>query len=457
MGMLGTLWASLRDELHYTLRGRRPRQAYRDAAQKGTGLSVEGIVCETLANLTCMDFDMPVSGQGERARTLDRLSTEFCQGTLVSAVATGMLTGDSLTVPIWTGNGFVNAVIPAGRWRILEKAGDEPTAVAYVVDEVQRGVTNYKLLQVMDVLGYDAAGGGRSVGCRSRLMVAVNDHVAGESLRVNQAWADAYAGGGDVAEPIVVPECPSLLVARWRNFAVDPASPNATYGAPACFGASAPIREIHYLLDQMHAEFELSEKAVFASKSAFTSDKDGNPMLPKGRDRLYMLTRGHGVGDATMQEWAPTIQNGPYESALEVQKRLVEKAVGVDSGIISTPNDINYMNVDNVRKSTVNTQAFVKHARDVTEAYLDRLLWCWDTLLNYHGQPTGTYDVQYNWNDDYVNTFADQSQAMLNGVGIGATDALDYRMLILREPPEVARQRVEEIAAGRQVGLIDES
>ena len=456
MGMLGTLWSSLREALHYTLRGQRPRQSYRDAREKGHSLSVESIVCETLANLTCMDFEMPVSGASERARVLDATSTAFCQGALVSAVAAGMLTGDSLTVPVWTGSGFKDCVVPAGSWRILAKSGDEPTAVAYVVDEVQQGVTNYKLVQVVDLVGYDANGGGRGTACRYRLMVATNDHFSGASLMVNPAWAEAYGTDGE-AVPWQVNNCDRLLVARWRNFAIDPARPNSTYGVPACFGASAPIREIHYLLDQMHTEFELSEKAVFASKSAFAADKDGNPVLPRGRDRLYMMTRGHGVGDATMQEWAPTIQNGPYESALEVHKRLVERAVGVDSGIISTPNEPNYMNLDNVRKSTINTQAFVRHARDVTEGYLDRLTWCWDTLLNHYGFPTGAYDVQYKWSDDYINTFADQSQALLSGVGVGATDALDYRLFLLGEAPEVARQRVEEIAAARQVGLIDES
>lgn len=65
--------------------------------------------------------------------------------------------------------------------------------------------------------------------------------------------------------------------------------------------------------------------------------------------------------------------------------------------------------------------------------------------------------MQYKWSDDYINTFADQSQALLSGVGVGATDALDYRLFLLGEAPEVARQRVEEIAAARQVGLIDES
>ncbi len=48
-----------------------------------------------------------------------------------------------------------------------------------------------------------------------------------------------------------------------------------------------------------------------------------------------------------------------------------------------------------------------------------------------------------------INTFSDQQGAILAGNSIGATDAVDYRMMVMGESPEVARQRVEEIAAAK--------
>lgn len=39
------------------------------------------------------------------------------------------------------------------------------------------------------------------------------------------------------------------------------------------------------------------------------------------------------------------------------------------------------------------------------------------------------------------------------GYGIGAMDSYDYRLFVLGEAPEVARQRVEEIRQNRLVSL----
>jgi hypothetical protein len=210
----------------------------------------------------------------------------------------------------------------------------------------------------------------------------------------------------------------------------------------------------------MHNEFGLSEKAIIADKSMFSKefrrDQNGDIVaskltMPKGRERLFMDVRGDLRGNGNLiSEWAPTIQLQPYVDALEKQYQEVEKAVGVSSGILSNLNEASYQNVDNVRKATVKTQSFIETARGVAESYLDDMVYAWDVLASYYGiVPVGPYDVEYKWSDEYINTFADQQSAILAGNAIGATDAVDYRMMVMGESPEVARQRVAEIAAAK--------
>ena len=76
-----------------------------------------------------------------------------------------------------------------------------------------------------------------------------------------------------------------------------------------------------------------------------------------------------------------------------------------------------------------------------------QLLYAWDVLANVAGLPTGEWSFSFAWSDDYINTFADQRDAIASGVAIGAMDALDYRLFVLGESPEVARARVAEIAS----------
>ena len=95
-----------------------------------------------------------------------------------------------------------------------------------------------------------------------------------------------------------------------RSRVIDPADLNAVKGAPICFGASEPIREIRYLLDQMHNEFGFSEKAILASKRLFVKEwENGNQVirLPKGKDRLFMALADSG-GEPKIEEWAPDIR-----------------------------------------------------------------------------------------------------------------------------------------------------
>ena len=264
-----------------------------------------------------------------------------------------------------------------------------------------------------------------------------------------------------------IPNVTALPVARFRSVAVDPMRPNSVYGIPVCFGARGPIAEIHYLLSQQHNEFALSEKAVIADKRMFVrrgkrSDgtEDVQLALPSGKERVFMKVNGAPGsvegGSGMIAEWAPTIQLDPYQAALEQQKQLVELAVGVNGGIISKQDDLNYMNVDNVRKSTIKTQAFIEQCRREAERMMMRLLYAWDVLANVEGMPTGDWSYSFTWSDDYINTFADQRDAIASGVAIGAMDALDYRLFVLGESPEVARERVDEIAASGALGVYGE-
>lgn len=247
-----------------------------------------------------------------------------------------------------------------------------------------------------------------------------------------------------------IPNVDRLLVARFRSHAIDPRNPNSVKGVPICFGAGSHIAEIHYLLDQMHAEFDLSEKFVMADKRMFRKEWRGGDavtVLPRGKERVIMDVQGYGEGQG-ISEWAPDIRYQAYLEALDKQEQLVERAVGVSSGIISRPNDMNYQNVDNVRKSQQKTMAFVETARRGLESTLNDLVYIWDVLANYYGiNPMGAYEVGFDWSDDYVETFADKQAAILAGEAIGATDAVDYRMHVMNEDPEVARLRVEEIRA----------
>ena len=453
MGLFDMVLDRLAAALGKRIQGYEQHAAYRDSGKKGTDYSVESMVCESLANMMMLEYSMPIEGGSARARMLDEVSDAFVRDTLCNAVAMGFLTGDSITVPSWNGRSMDNVLVDAGSFAILGANGHEVTSMIYVVDEKQiKYGARYTLLRLIELVPYTAQDGTQTHANRYKTFIAKDGTITDIPLSEFPDWAAANE------EEWVIPNVDRLLIGRYRSFTLNPLRPNAQKGTPICFGASAPIREIHYLTQQMHAEFGLSEKAIIADKTLFKKelrrDSEGNVIsqklvLPKGRERLFMdVGNRGGSGSPLIQEWAPTIQLQPYVDALEKQYQEVEKCVGVSSGILSNLNDQSYQNVDNVRKSTIKTQSFVNTAREVCESYLSDMVYAWNAILNFYGvTPVGDYHVEYKWSDEYINTFSDQQNAILAGEAIGATDAVDYRVFVMGESPEVAKERVAQIKA----------
>ena len=453
MGIVNTLLDALAEKLDKRIQGRNRRQAFHDADEKGHTFSVEAEVSESLADLMLMDFTLPVSGESERARFLDASADGFVLEKAKTAVSLAFEKGDAIVVPLWNGTGFDDVVMGAEDFEILSAVGNRITSLVYLVDEKRlSNGTKYSLLQLIELVPYQTETGSSNY-CHYRLFTAKNDTLSDCPKDMFQDWA-AYD------DDWMVPNVDRLLIGRYKSFAIDPHNPNTAKGVPICFGASQPIAEIHYLLDQMHEEFHLSEKFIMADKAAFrkrrVKGRDGQEkqvtVLPEGKERVLMSMEGNRSVDGVpmIHDWSPEIRYQAYLEALEKQCQLVEKAVGVSSGIISNMNDMSYQNVDNVRKSQQKTMAFIKTARRVAQSCFDDLIYAWDTLANYYGiTPVGTYEVAYDWSDDYVNTFADQQNAILAGESIGATDAIDYRMFVMGESPEEARLNVERIKADK--------
>ena len=449
MGILNRTLDALAKAVGKRIQGIEVNAAFTDAGMKGVGYSVESMVCESLTNLMMLNYSMPVSGSSDRAKLLDAVSDEFTRGTMHGAVSTAFLHGDSITVPSWDGRRMDNVIVDSNNFAILGANGNEITAVAYVVDKKkERYGAEYTLLRLVELVPYTSDDGTKTNANVYRTFIAKNGTITDTDLSAFPDWAATNE------KEWFIPNVDRLLIGRYRSFALNPNDPNAQKGTPICYGASEPIREIHYLTKQMHNEFALSEKAIIADKSLFKRevirDSDGNIIntklvLPKGKERLFIDVRGTENG-GMIKEWAPAIQLQPYLDALEEQYRAVERCIGVSSGVLSNVNEQSYQNVDNVRKATIKTQSFINSARSVAENYLDQMVYAWNAILNYYGvTPVGDFEIGHDWSDDYINTFADQQNAILAGTTIGATDAVDYRVFVMGEAPEAARENVERI------------
>lgn len=452
MSIFDGLFDRIAAKLGKAVQGYQPSQRYRDFARKGSSYSVESEISETLANLTLMMSTMPVSGDTERAKWLDDISDEFYRTKVVKALIAAFLSGDCIIVPAWNGRNIQNVIVSSEDFEILETVGDEMTSCAYVVDRMTNGTSEYVLFQSLTLEPYTANDGSKQFANHYRMYVSANGNGITNDFEKFPAWRDAYDTDW------IIPNVDRLLVGRFKSNTVNPLDFNSVKGAPICFGASEPIEEIHYLLNAMHEEFGASEKIIMADKRLFKKEWHGDSrqvVLPRGKERLFMDVTGQN-SEVPIHDWSPEIRYNAYLDNIDKQEQLVERAVGVSKGILSNPDDINYQNVDNVRKSQQKTISFVDNTRAMIEHAMTDLVYTWNVLANFYDiNPMGGYSVSFDWSDDYIETFSDRQNAILAGEAIGATDAVDYRMFVFDESPETARDRVAEIQAAKNASNVD--
>lgn len=451
MGVIKSLFERIAQSQNKTIQSTSQSQRYRDYYLKGSSYSVESEMAETLTDLMLMFSSMPISGDSERALWLDDVSDYFFRNKAPIAISTAFGTGDCIVVPSWNGRNIQNIIVGADDYEVLQAVGDEITACAYVLDRATKNSMEYELIQAIELVEYTAQDGSKAHANRYRMYVARNGSLVENGLSQFPQWAGYESEW-------YIPNVDRLLIGRYRSFTTNPKDINSIKGAPICFGAGEHINEIHYLLEQMHVEFGLSEKAIMADKRLFVKNWFGDVLrtqLPQGRERLFMELEGDS-SNFPLQEWSPDIRYMAYLEDLDKQEKLVERAVGVSSGIISTPDDMNYQNVDNVRKSQQKTMGFISKARRQAESCLLGLVYSWNVLANYYNiNPVGDYDVNFDWSNEYVETFADRQNAILAGISVGASDAVDYRMYVFEESPETAKDRVAEIQAAEKAPEIE--
>lgn len=445
MGFFDYFASRIAASLDKTVQSYTQSQRYRDYQDKGSTYSIESEISETLADLMLLFSSMPISGDNMRAKWLDSLADDFFQTKAKSVVSTAFVSGDCLVIPSWNGRNVQNIIVEADEFQILEAQGDEITACAYVIDTTRKNNMDYTLMQAVELVPYTSESGIETFANRYRMYIAQNDSMTNIPLSEFPQWAG-------YEREWYIPNVDKLLIGRFKSHTINPNDPNALKGAPICFGASEPIAEIHYLLDQMHDEFKLSEKLIMADKRLFKKEwRNGNlsTVMPSGRERLFVEFEGN-TSEMPIKDWSPDVRYAAYLEAIDKQEQLVERAVGVSSGTISMPNNVKYENVDNVRKSQQKTMSFISTARRQAESCLTDLVYAWNILANFYDiNPVGEYEINFSWSNEYVETFADRQSAILAGEAIGATDAVDYRMFVMEESPETARERVAEIQAAK--------
>ena len=259
------------------------------------------------------------------------------------------------------------------------------------------------------------------------------------SLQQVQEWAD-------IEPEVTVENLSSPLFSYFRiplANQVDAASP---LGVSVYSRAVDLIKEADAQYSRILWEYEGAELAVDASADLFRRDKDGKPVLPKGRERLFRALdldtlNTNGMSGA-MQTFSPDIRDSSLFNGLDQLLKQIESRCGLSYGTISKMEET-AKTATEIRASRQRLHATVTDIQKSLEDALRHLVECMDVLaVTYRLNTAGKWELTAKWDDSIVTDADTERMKDKEDVRDGIMQKWEYRMKWYGEDEETAKKAV---------------
>lgn len=186
----------------------------------------------------------------------------------------------------------------------------------------------------------------------------------------------------------------------------------------SCLGVSVyaravdAIKEVDKQYSRILWEYEGTEVAINASSEAFRMDKNGYPVLPKGKERLFNLFDFEaGENNKLIDTFSPSIRDGSLFNGLNELLRNVERLSGLAYGTLSNANEAEKTATE-IKASKQRSYSTVKDIQKSLERALKDLMYAvnvWAVLLN--KSTSMDIEMAFKWDDSLV---MDKETELLN-------------------------------------------
>lgn len=139
---------------------------------------------------------------------------------------------------------------------------------------------------------------------------------------------------------ILIPGIDKALFSYFKMPMANNVESSSPLGVSVFSRAVDKIKEADKQYSRILWEYEGSELAINASVDCFKQDEAGNPVLPRGRERLYRVAE-YGIGEfnKAMEVFSPAIRDTSLFNGLNNILRQIEFMCGLAYGTLS---DVNY-------------------------------------------------------------------------------------------------------------------
>ncbi|WP_018592611.1 phage portal protein [Terrisporobacter glycolicus] len=253
----------------------------------------------------------------------------------------------------------------------------------------------------------------------------VKENYNGASLNNNNDLGDqvplgAVKGWEDLEEEALIKNVDKPLFSYFKIPIANNIDTSSPLGVSVYSRATDLIEEGDKQYSRILWEYEGTELAVNAGIEAFALDREGNPKIPVGKERLYRtFDIGNGSNNKLLDTFSPDIRDAPLFNGLNQLLRKIEFNCGLAYGTLSdvqetaktateikTSRQRSYVTVSDIQKALEKSLINLAYAMNV-----------WAMLAGY--SKTSKYDMSFKFDDSLVIDKDTDLLSMQNDVASG--------------------------------------
>lgn len=393
-------------------------------------ISITATLSERLATITLTGSKLNVEGTNQRAALIEKVATQIYQDHLKNACTFALGTGSALIKPNTDGERFGFDIIPESDYAITGSIGNYIYAVLIKSSEYTTDNNTYTLIESQAVKETE---GTKYVEISYTAFKNDKEYPISETR-----WKDYRTQ--------IIPNADRLLFGRMKSPTTNRKNVNSPNGVPITFGLGEVVKNSKDSYRQYNQEREDKESFIFANKSIFKKDKNGNQIIPKGKDRLFMNASGRSVEEGKMIEvYSPEIRDTSLDNSIERNFRVLELMAGLGEGLLSK-STMTYTNMDEVRAMKQATYSFMNTFRGSIDTCIDDCLYAVNVIANYNQiTPQGDYEAYIDWSDEYMTSVTERFNQYMQAESAGWIEPAEGRAVLMNEDIDEARAVIEEI------------
>lgn len=422
------LFIKIADKLGLTLQ---PKRVDENDYTNTENLSISAMLSDRLSTLTLTDSTIAINGDSARAKFLNDFATRFWNESIKMACVTSLGTGDCLLKPSTDGKHFAVDIIGNSDFSITEYIGSYVYGMLIKCDEIKQGNSWYQRVEYHRIREVDG------VSCCHIYQMAFKN-----GKEVPLSSVDAWA---EFPPEIIIPNVDRLLLGRIKSPVKNRTAPNSPNGVPITYGLDNVVFNVKDAYQRFNKEYRDKETLIFADKSMFKKDENGETYIPKGKSNLFMKFRSGNIDNSNIDTFSPEIRDTSLDNGIERNFRMLEMGVGLGEGVLSK-STLTYTNVDEVRASRSATYAFMTNFRKSIDQAAADLLYAVNVLCNANNiTPLGSYKFVSDWSDTYITTTQETFNELLQCVNIDAVSKAELRSWVMNEDMQVSEEKIAEM------------